>query len=155
MKELKFSTGVQNNSIRVGVGVIIKDGNKILLGKRAIDELAEGFEPQENNLRETWAMPGGKLEVGETLLECAKREIKEEVGIILNDLKLVSISDDYKKSGNFLIIAFVSENFEGTPKTMEPDKIKEWQWFQLDNLPTPLFGPSEVAIKKFKEGILY
>lgn len=146
---------MQNNSIRVGVGVIIKDGDKILLGKRAIDELAEGFEPQENNLRETWAMPGGKLEVGETLVECAKREIKEEVGIVLNDLKLVSISDDYEKSGNFLIIAFVSENFEGEPKTMEPDKIKEWQWFPLDNLPSPLFGPSEVAIKKFKEGILY
>jgi 8-oxo-dGTP diphosphatase len=146
---------MQNNSIRVGVGVIIKDGNKILLGKRAIDELAEGFKPQENNLRETWAMPGGKLEVGETLVECAKREIKEEVGIVLNDLKIVSISDDFEKTGNFLVVAFVSENFEGVPQTMEPNKIKEWQWFQLDQLPSPLFGPSEVSIKKFKEGILY
>ncbi len=142
-------------SVRVGVGVIIRDGTKILLGKRAIDKLEEGFEVQPNNLVETWALPGGKLEVGETLSDCAKREILEEVGVVIKDPKLVVINDATEKTGFFMTIGFVSENFTGEPKTLEPNKIGDWQWFDLNDLPTPLFGPSEETILKFKEGILY
>lgn len=150
MKDVKFSTG-----IRVDVGVIIKDDNKILLGKRAIDKLEDGVKKMENHVKETWSLPGGKLEFGETLLDCAKRETLEETGVTVNDLKLITIGDATPETGFFMVIGFVSENFNGEPMTMEPNKIGEWKWFDLNNLPEPLFGPSEEVIQKFKEGIVY
>ena len=55
---------------RVGVGaIVIKDG-KVLMIKRAA--------PPNNNM---WAIPGGMLELGETIQEGAEREIFEETNI--------------------------------------------------------------------------
>jgi 8-oxo-dGTP diphosphatase len=150
MKDIKFSTG-----IRIGVGVIIKNGNKILLGKRAIDKLEDGVKKMENHVRETWSIPGGKLELGEKLADCAKRETLEETGLIVNDLKLIAINDATAETGFYLVAGFASEDFKGEPKTLEPNKIGDWQWFDLDNLPTPLFGPSEETIQKFKDTVIY
>lgn len=57
---------------RVGVGaVVIRDGC-ILLVRR-------GIEPS----RGLWAIPGGALKLGETLQQCAEREIQEETGVVI------------------------------------------------------------------------
>jgi len=51
----------------------------------------------------------------------------------------------------------MSDDFEGEPKVMEPDEITQWQWFPLDELPEPMFFPSEkVLIKlKYRKGVFY
>ena len=53
------------------IAAIIKDGEKILIGRRAPYEKAPGM----------WELPGGKLEEGESHKDCLKRELKEELGI--------------------------------------------------------------------------
>ena len=64
-------------AIRVGVGVIIvRDGN-VLLGERAGSHGAG-----------TWALPGGHLEFGETVADCARREVLEETGFPPHRLEL-------------------------------------------------------------------
>ena len=35
------------------------------------------------------------------------------------------------------------------PEVKEPDEITEWRWFSLDNLPTPIFFPSEKILEKY------
>ena len=68
MKHKTTNTNPENPC--VGVGAIVVHEGRILLVKRAA-------EPG----RGLWAIPGGRLKLGETLKECARREILEETGV--------------------------------------------------------------------------
>jgi len=140
-----------NNSDKkpgVGVGIMILKDNKVLLGKRHSDPNKADSELHGEG---SWTMPGGKLHFGENLEEAAQREVFEETGAEINqeNLKLVSVTNDVVKDAHFVTIGFLYENFEGEPKVMEPDEIIEWKWFELDNLPNPIFFPSEKILKNF------
>ena len=141
--------------VRVGTGVMLKRGNKILLGKRHLDKIEEDLPVLENMLVETWTMPGGKLELNEKLFDCAKRETFEETGIKVLDAKLFSIGDASLNTGHYMTVGFVSENFEGEAYDKEPHKISGWDWFDLDSLPSPLFGLTKLMIENYKSGIIY
>jgi hypothetical protein len=39
------------------------------------------------------------------------------------------------------------------PVTYDNEKIGEWEWYSIDNLPSPLFYPSELVIDSYKKGI--
>jgi ADP-ribose pyrophosphatase YjhB (NUDIX family) len=141
-----------NKIPRIGVGVLILKDEQILLGKRNPDpEKADSLLHGEG----TWTLPGGKLDFGESVKECAKRETEEETSIKISKLKLISISDDIVDDAHFVTIGFLSEHFEGEVKTMEPDEIVEWNWFPLNKLPRQMFFPSEKMIKNFLDGEMY
>ena len=68
--------------------------------------------------RKSWtgiAFPGGKIELGEAIVPSIKREVLEETGLRLNEVKICGIKDwyDKKKQERYLIILFISENFDG------------------------------------------
>lgn len=133
---------------RVGVGVIIFKDNKVLLGKRHEDpEKADSLLHGEG----TWTLPGGKLDFGEALEDCAFREANEETSVEINKnkLKLISVTNDIVYDAHFITLGFLAEEFKGEPRVMEPDEITEWKWFELNNLPSPMFFPSEKALKNF------
>src|SRR4030065_402019 len=95
---------------RVGVGVIILKDNKILLGKRHEDpEKADSLLHGEG----TWTLPGGKLDFGEALEDCAFREANEETGIEINKdkLKLISVTNDIVHDAHFITLGFLAEEF--------------------------------------------
>ena len=123
-----------NNKIfpRVGVGIIIIQDNKTLLLKR------NGSHGQGS-----WAFVGGHLEFNETLEDCAKREAKEEAGIVLKNVKPVAFTNDFfKKENKHYITLFVTAEIKsGVIKNMEPEKCEELKWFSWDNFPKPLFIP--------------
>ena len=138
---------------RPGVGVctiIIKD-NKILLGKRHDDPEKADSELHGEG---TWTIPGGKLDFKEDITEAAKREAKEECDIDIHDIGLVSLTNDIRGEKHFVTIGFVAKEFSGEPRVMEPDEITEWRWFDVNNLPSPMFFPAEKAIKNFLAGEL-
>lgn len=140
--------------VRVGVGVIILKGNKVLLGRRNSDpKKADSLLHGEG----TWTLPGGKVDFGETLKEAGSREVLEETGIKIdkNKLKLISISDDMVPDAHFVTVGFLCAGFEGEAKVMEPDEIVEWRWFLLEKLPKPMFFPSEKIIKNYLEKKIY
>ena len=133
---------------RVGIGVILLKNNKVLLGKRHEDpEKADSLLHGEG----TWTLPGGKLDFKEDIPDCAHREVYEETGIKINKnkIKIVSITNDVVRDAHFVTIVFLAEEFEGEPKVMEPDEIIEWKWFNLNELPQPMFFPSEKAVKNY------
>jgi len=137
-----------NKKPRVGIGVLILKDEKVLLGKRHEDpQKADSLLHGEG----TWTLPGGKLDFKENLQDCAQREALEETGIKINKekLKIISVTNDIVKDAHFVTIVFLCEDFVGEPKVMEPDEITEWKWFNLDNLPRPIFFPSEKAINNF------
>jgi len=136
----------------VGIGVMILKGNKVLLGKRHEDsEKASSLLKGEG----TWTMPGGKLDFKETFEEGAKRETIEETGIELNSIKVICVNNDMVEDAHFITIGLFSDDFKGEAKVMEPDEITEWKWFDLDNLPKPIFFPSAKVLENYKKGKFY
>ncbi|NCO80349.1 NUDIX domain-containing protein [bacterium] len=136
----------------VGFGVMILKDGKVLLGHRHEDpEKASSLLHGEG----TWTMPGGKLHFQEKLKEGAIREVFEETGIKVKDLEVISISNDIVQDAHFVTIGFLCKDFEGEAKVMEPDEITEWKWFDLNNLPSPLYFPSERIIKNYLAKIIY
>ncbi len=122
----------------VGVGVIIIKEGKILLGKRR-NAHGEG----------SWAPCGGHLEFGETVEQCAQRELTEEMGIKALSFRLSTwTSNVINKHRHYVSLFVFVEQFEGEPKLMEPDKCEGWTWFDLDTLPSPLFPTFKTFIEK-------
>ncbi|HEX3438189.1 MAG TPA: NUDIX domain-containing protein, partial [Pseudacidobacterium sp.] len=66
----------------VGVGAIILQENKVLLIQR-------GKEP----LKGEWSIPGGALELGETLRQGIQREVREETGLEVEPVQIVEVLD--------------------------------------------------------------
>jgi len=131
--------------------MILKEG-KVLLGHRHENpEKASSLLHGEG----TWTMPGGKLHFQEKLKEGAVREVFEETGIKVKGLEAISISNDIVQDAHFVTIGFLCKDFEGEAKVMEPDEITEWKWFDLNNLPSPLYFPSEKIIKNYLAKKIY
>lgn len=126
---------------RVGVGCVVQRDGKILLGKRKGSH-AMGF----------WGFPGGHLEFGESVEECAKRELNEETGLSSVSLKqgpwVENVMIDEDK--HYITIFVFIDQFEGEPNLCEPDKCEGWEWFPIDSLPDPLFSPIPSLFKKHK-----
>ena len=137
-----------NKKPGVGVGVLIFRNNKVLLGHRHSDAQKADSELHGEG---TWTMPGGKLDYKEDLKDCTRREVFEETGIKINKekIKIISVTNDIVTDAHFITIGFLCEDFEGEPKVMEPDEITEWKWFDLDDLPSPIFFPSEKILESF------
>lgn len=121
-----------NDAPRVGVGVIVMRGGRVLLGER---RGAHGAG--------TWALPGGHLEFGETVEQCARREVDEETGLQLVDVQRGPWSSDvFVAEGRHYVTLFVlAACAVGEPAVREPDKCAGWQWFDWAALPAPLFLP--------------
>ena len=120
------------NLPNVGVGILIVKDGAILLGKR---KGAHGAG--------TWAAPGGKLEFGESIEACARRELFEETGLHLLAMKFGPYTNDLFEAENehYLTAFVIVEQFSGTLLLKEPEKCEGWHWQSWDLLPEPLFAP--------------
>ena len=117
--------------IRVGIGVLILQNGRLLLGHRVRNAADTGgiYEP------DSWCLPGGKQEYGETILEGAVRETKEETNLDINDLQVYSAVDDLQPGKHYVTIQVIARACSGTLCVMEPEKQDEWKWFPVDQLP--------------------
>lgn len=95
----------------VGVGAIIIEGDRVLLVKR-------GHAP----LLGEWSIPGGVLEVGETLREAAVREALEETGLTVETAELLGVYDrvlrdnDERTLYHYVLIDFLCQRVAGEAK---------------------------------------
>ncbi len=130
---------------KVGVGVwIFKDG-KLLLGKRKGSH-GEGL----------YSSPGGHLEFGETLEECAARETKEETGMEIENIRLLCVSNILAWEGkHYVDIGMVADWKSGEPEVLEPQKCEGWDWYDIDNLPEPQFESVQHYKESLKTGKIY
>lgn len=142
----------EKKKVGAGFGVMMLKKGKILLGKRHTDPEKADSELHGEG---TWTMPGGKLEFGESFEEGAKREVREETGMILKEVNVICVNNDKNEYAHFITIGLFSEKFEGEPSIMEPDEIVKWRWFNLNNLPTPLYFPSAKIIENYRKKIFY
>jgi len=129
----------------VGVGVMVFKEGKVLLGKR-----------KGSHGKGEYSFPGGHLEYMETIEECAKRETFEETGIEIKNIKFQFLANVRKyKPKHYVHIGVIAEWKEGEPKLKEPDRCEGWNWYNLDELPEPLFLMTKLAIVSWKEKRIY
>lgn len=121
----------------LAVNVAVIHEGKILLAKR------EDFE--------TWCLPSGGIEEGESLAQAAIRETKEETGFDVELTRLVGI---YSRLGGWspgYMVLFAAKPVGGEIKCQEGETIAV-EWFAFDELPSPLSLGHKRRIKDAVEG---
>jgi 8-oxo-dGTP diphosphatase len=130
---------------KVGIAVIVIKEGKILLGKR-IGSHAPG----------TYGFPGGNLEYMESFEECANRETLEEAGIEIENIKFSFVANlNAYPPRHYVHLGFIADWKSGDIKVCEPDKFELWDWYDLNELPSPLFTGCDVSIECYKNNIHY
>ncbi len=117
----------------IGVAVIVVKGTRVLLGKRKGAHGAGG-----------WQFPGGHLEFNESIETCAKREVFEETGLQIKDIRFGPYTNDiFTNEGKHYVTLFVTAFYDsGVEEVREPEKCEEWAWFEWNRFPEPLFLPT-------------
>jgi mutator protein MutT len=113
---------------RVGCGAAIADaaGRLLLVQRRR--------EPEAGH----WGLPGGKLDFGESVQDCIRREILEELGIVITLGPLLCVTDYRTPQAHWVAPVHRAEIASGTPQVQEPEALAACGWFAPDDLPHPL-----------------
>jgi len=105
----------------IGVGaLIVKDGRYLLIKR--------GKEPSKGK----WSIPGGKVELGETLVEAVKREVLEECGIQIEIIKIFNVMDRILKDENgrtkyhFVLIDYYAQYISGEARALSDADDMKW-----------------------------
>jgi 8-oxo-dGTP diphosphatase len=129
------------NQPRVGVGVMIVRDGQVLMARRIGGQRPGWYG---------WA--GGKLEFGETLQACARREAREEAGLDVAHLRLLCVSSIIVADQHWIDVEFLADIASGEPRASAPDEIDGWRWYPLDDLPGPIFEPAQCALEAYRTG---
>jgi ADP-ribose pyrophosphatase YjhB (NUDIX family) len=114
----------------IGVGAVVIDGTKVLLVRR-------GQEP----LKGEWSLPGGALELGETLQQGVVREVLEETGLIVVPGGIIEILDRIIQDEaseriryHYVLIDFVCRVTGGTLcSASDAEEVRWVEYGQLQN----------------------
>jgi 8-oxo-dGTP diphosphatase len=126
----------------IGVATLVWHQGQLLLGERV-----------DSGGGHCWQFPGGHLEYAEDVLTCAMREVREEVGIEIHQLKPAGYSNEaFINNTHHYVTLFVSAQLLcGDPQVHEPEKCRSWQWFPPGRLPAPLFTPIINLLKDYPD----
>lgn len=129
------------SQVKVGVACFVWRDGKFLMGMRRGSHGAD-----------TWSIPGGHLELGETWEECAAREVIEETGMHIKNIRLLAVTNDIMSTDNkhYVTIWMEADWASNEPAVMEPDKWIDHQWRSFQTLPPPLFEPCWQNLRKAK-----
>ena len=108
----------------------------------------------------TWGIPGGSMELYETIEETAVRELKEEAGINADELELVTVLSgneyyfEYPNGDKMctVIVLFKVLNYTGKISVSD-DESKRLEFFSLDNLPN-MESRAKAIIDKINNGLI-
>jgi NAD+ diphosphatase len=111
--------------------VLVKDGDRCLLARKA------GWAPGR------YALVAGFVDNGESLEACVAREVKEEVGVDVSEIRYVG-SQNWPFPSQ-LMVGFVAR-YAGGELRVDPDELEDARWFPCGSLPAL---PSRHSISRF------
>ena len=133
---------------KVGVGIIV-------IKKRGSKSFVMLHQRKGSHGKGYWGSGGGHLELGESLKDGALRELREEAGeaVAVDDVKLLGVVNfTGMQPKHYVDISFVANWVSGEPTNNSPKETTDWQWFELEKLPKPLFPPVEKYLVALKTG---
>ncbi|KAF3432591.1 hypothetical protein FNV43_RR27331 [Rhamnella rubrinervis] len=122
---------------KVGVAVFLLRGKTVLLGRRRSTGVGDS----------KFSLPSGHLEFGqESFEECAKRELKEETGLDIENIEFARVTNNHfleePKPSHYVAIfmrACLKDPYQ-LPQNLEPNLCDGWDWYEWDSLPNHSFG---------------
>jgi 8-oxo-dGTP diphosphatase len=128
---------------KVGVGGMVLQNGKVLLLLRK--------RPPEVG---TWSLPGGRVEFGERLEDAVVRELREELGIMVEVEALVCVINHLVPDDNahWVSPAYRVRLVSGVPQNLEPEKTAAIEWFPLSSLPENLSISARSALAEYSKG---
>lgn len=127
---------------KVGTSVLIVKDGRVLLGMR-LNAHGEG----------QYAFPGGHLEHMESVHACVTREIAEECGLEVENLRFLrALNLKAYAPKHYVDIGMIAEWKAGEPQVLEPSKCAGWDWYHPDALPSPRFEGVDQAVEAWKTG---
>lgn len=117
---------------QVTAAVIRKNG-RLLIAQR----------PLGGRLGGLWEFPGGKVEPGETLPQCLRREIKEELGIRIKVGKPITSIDHAYTHFKITLHAFECELMSGKPQVLQ---VQDFKWVRMSELEKYAFAKTDLRI---------
>ncbi|ANP85741.1 NUDIX domain-containing protein [Rhizobium leguminosarum] len=121
----------------LGVGLVILRDARILLYKRMRSPEA-GY----------WNIVGGKVDHMEPAETAARREAEEETGLTIGSIERLGMTEQIIDADrqHWISILYLARDVEGEPQLTEPDKLSDFGWFPLTELPAPLSAFTKAAI---------
>ena len=109
----------RTENIELTVLCLLTDGNKILL---------------QNRVKQDWhgyALPGGHVELGESIVDAVHREMKEETGLDIISPRLVGVKQFPIENGRFVVFLFRCDSFSGSLSCSDEGNM---EWVSRDRL---------------------
>ncbi len=118
---------------QIGVAVIYNQQGRVLIARRPTTGVFGGF----------WEFPGGKVEDGETVQDCIKREILEELGIDIEVEESIITIDHLYPQFEVELMVYRCRYLHGEPQPLGCD---EFRWVKVDELTQFTFPPANTQI---------
>ena len=120
--------------------ILLRHGSYFLLLKRS---------KNNRNWPLHWTIPWGKIEDGETIIDCAIRETLEEVGVMIQKSDILAETTVHTTyiDGEKTAHIFLLDTWQGMPDNIESDLHDEFTWKTLEDLPSPMIPHIRAGIE--------
>ncbi|QQS16404.1 MAG: 8-oxo-dGTP diphosphatase MutT [Neisseriales bacterium] len=127
---------MHNKVIPVAVGILMNEAGHVLLNTRPRGKSFAGY----------WEFPGGKIQSHETPVAALKRELMEEIGIVIQNAQLWKMETFcYPRHTTVQLYFFLINNWQGTPVAQEKQLLS---WQNPQNLTVSPILEANIALMK-------
>ncbi|MDM7989108.1 NUDIX domain-containing protein [Arthrobacter sp. zg-Y877] len=130
--------------------LLFRSGDRVLLQLRQGTGYMDGY----------WATAAaGHVEPGESVVEAAVREAREELGITVAPADVVPLTSMHRTNGGGnpvderVDFFFLCSAWQGEPRIMEPGKAARLEWFPLDELPADVVPHERYVFDRLRDGM--
>ena len=124
-----------NNKPHAGVGVIIRQNRKVILGRRLNRPMAG-----------SWQLPGGWIHFAETPEQAVHRQLNQFEDLHVGKIQFVAYTNNvFDEHTHSLSLYFMVDCLNNDPqKLINKNNTVEWLWADWNKLPEPLFLPLQL-----------